>query len=103
MKLELGIEHAASTVGKYMADDGGPGGMTWGTFLRHCLGAAFAEACDAGTRWRGFWSLLFATAVAAGQHQVARAEAGTGRALAGLASHLLDVLGRSGTSEGPPA
>ena len=56
MKLKLGIDHAASTVAKYMADDGAPG-MTWGAFLRHHGGAVLAEDGEAGARWRGLWSL----------------------------------------------
>jgi len=95
MKLKLGIEHAASTVSKYMVDDGGPGGMTWGTFLRHCAGAVLAEAGVAGARWRGLWSLCLATAVAASQQQVARTASGIWRALAGLMSRRLEVLSRS--------
>jgi len=94
MKLKLGIEHAASTVGKYMVDDGGPG-MTWGTFLRHCAGAVFAEAGAAGARGRCSWSLCLATAVAASQQQVARTATGIWRALAGLMSRPLEVLSQS--------
>ena len=95
MKLKLGIEHAASTVSKYMVDDGGPGGMTWGTFLRHCAGAVLAEAGAAGARWRGLWNLCLATAVVASQQQVARTATGIWRAPAGLISRPLAVLPRS--------
>ena len=94
MKLKLGIEHAASTVGKYMVDDGGPG-VTWGTFLRHCVGAVRAEAGCAGARWWGQCRLCLATAVAAIQQKVARAATGIACALAGLISRPLEVLSRS--------
>jgi len=94
MKLKLGIDHAASTVGKYMVDDGGRG-MTWGTFLRHHGGAVLAEAGEAAARWRGSCRLCLATAVAASQQQVARTATGISRALAGLLSLALNVLSRS--------
>ncbi len=44
--------------------------MTWGTFLRHHVGAVLAEAGAAGARWRCLWSLCLATAVAAFGKQV---------------------------------
>ena len=93
MKLKLGIDHAASTVARYMADDGGPG-MTWGAFLRLLGGAALAETRDAGTRLRGFWSLLLALVAAARQKLVLARDGGSG-APAGLAARTLEVLTRS--------
>jgi len=93
MKLKLGIDHAASTVGKYMVDDGGPG-MTWGTFLRHHDGAVLAEAGEAAARWRGLWRLCLAAAVAASQQQVERTATGILGALAGLLSRPCEVVSR---------
>jgi len=86
MKLKLGIEYAASTVGKYMVDDGGPHGTTWRRFLQHHLGEVLAEACDAGARWRGLWRLCLAAAVVAARQQAARTLTHIWRPVAGLGS-----------------